>query len=130
MRRVTTSKQTLSTGNQARMKDIAALLDKDINTLVQEADQIRDLLELIDQDIPSAFKASLESVAHLDDYFTMVRKASKNISSKATLQNDRSLKKQEAKELNSQIQNAKHSMSTLDLELKARRRKSLGWKLN
>ena len=85
-------------GNQARLKDIAALLDKDINTLVKEADQIRDLLELIDQDIPSALKASLESVAHLDDYFAMVRKASKNISSKATLQNDRSLKKQVAKE--------------------------------
>jgi hypothetical protein len=72
-------------GNQAWLKDIAALLDKDMNTQVQEADQIRDLLKLIDQDIPSIFKASLESAAHLDDYFTMVSKATKNISSRATL---------------------------------------------
>jgi hypothetical protein len=93
-------------GNQARLKDIAALLDKDIKTLVQEADQIRDLLELIDQDIPPTFKASLDSAAQLDNYFAMVRKASKNISSRATLQNDRSLKNQEAKELHSQIQKA------------------------
>jgi hypothetical protein len=67
------------------LKDISSLLDKDINTLVQEVDQIRDLLELIVQGIPSALKASLEFAAHLDDYFAMVGKASKNISSRATM---------------------------------------------
>jgi hypothetical protein len=100
-------------GNQARLKDIAVLLNKDINNLVQEADQISDLLELIDQDIPLVVKASLESAAHLDDYFAMVRKANKNISSRATLQNNMSLKKQEAKELHSQIQNALQEMCHL-----------------
>jgi chromosome segregation ATPase len=119
-----TSKQTLLVENQARLKDIAVLLNKDNNTLVQEADQIRDLLQLIDQDIPSILKASLESTTHLDDYFAMVRKVSKNISSRTTLQNDRTLKKQEAKELHSQIQNAKHSLSTLDPELKSMEEKS------
>ena len=33
------------------------LLNKDTISLVQDADQIKDLLELIDQDIPSALKA-------------------------------------------------------------------------
>jgi len=80
-----TSKQTLLMGNQARLKDIAVLLNKDISTLVQEAHQIRYLLELIDQGIPSILKASLESAARLDDYFAIVRKANKNISSRATL---------------------------------------------
>ena len=48
------------------------LLNKDTISLVQDADQIKDLLELIDQDIPSALKTPLESVAHLDDHFAMV----------------------------------------------------------
>lgn len=74
-------------GNQAWLKDIAALLDRDINILVQEDDQIRDLLELIDQDIPPAIKAPLESIAQLDNHFAMVRRASKNISSTAILHN-------------------------------------------
>ena len=95
------------------------LLNKDTISLVQDADQIRDLLELIDEDIPSALKAPLESAAHLDDYFAMVRRATKNISSRAALQKDRSLKKLEIKDLHSHIQTTRNSLTTLEPELKA-----------
>ena len=98
-----TSHQTLSLENQARLKEVIILLNKDTISLVQDADQIKDLLELIDQDIPSALKAPLESAAHLDDHFAMVRRATKNISSRTALQKDRSLKKLEIKDLHSHI---------------------------
>ena len=95
------------------------LLNKDTISLVQDADQIKDLLELIDQDIPSALKAPLESAAHLDDHFAMVRRAIKNTSSRTALQKDRSLKKLEIKDLHSHIQTMRNSLATLEPELKA-----------
>ena len=95
------------------------LLNKDTISLVQDADQIKDLLELIDQDIPSALKTPLESAAHLDDHFAMVRRATKNISSRAALQKDRSLKKLKIKDLHSHIQTTRNSLTTLEPELKA-----------
>ena len=107
----------MSAENQTRLKDIALLLNKDINTLVQDADQIRDLIELIDQDIPPSLKSSLESAAHLDDYFASVKRASRNLASRSTLQAERNMKKQQAKDLHSQIQSARQSLATLEPEL-------------
>ena len=95
------------------------LLNKDTISLVQDADQIKDLLELIDQDIPSALKAPLESAAHLDDHFAMVKRATKNASSRAALQKDRSLKKLEIKDLHSHIQTTRNSLATLEPELRS-----------
>ncbi|XP_066384768.1 uncharacterized protein [Miscanthus floridulus] len=74
-----TSHQTLSLENQAQLKEVIILLNKDTISLVQDADQIKDLLELIDQDIPSALKAPLESAAHLDDHFAMAKGDMNNI---------------------------------------------------
>jgi chromosome segregation ATPase len=112
------SQQQLSAENQARLRDIILLLNKDITTLVQDADQIRDIIELIDQEVPPNLRASLESIAHLDDHFATVKRASKSITVRATLQNDKLVKEQHVKELHSEIQSAKHSLETLEPELK------------
>ena len=109
----------MSLENQARLKEVIILLNKDTISLVQDADQIKDLLELIDQDIPSALKAPLESAAHLDDHFAMVKRATKNASSRAALQKDRSLKKLEIKDLHSHIQTTRNSLATLEPELRS-----------
>ena len=109
----------MSLENQARLKEVIILLNKDTISLVQDADQIKDLLELIDQDIPSALKAPLESAAHLDDHFAMVKRATKNTSSRAALQKDRSLKKLEIKDLHSHIQTTRNSLATLEPELRS-----------
>lgn len=114
-----TSQQTFSADNQARLEELASLLSKDISILVQDADQIRDLLDLIDQDIPADSRTVLSSAAQLDDFFASVRRANKNIASRSSLQNSRESKKKEIKDLRTHLQTAKNSLSMLEPELQA-----------
>jgi chromosome segregation ATPase len=90
-----------------------------VNTLIQDVDQIRDLTELIDQEIPSDLKAVLESAAHIDDHFAAIKRANRNIAARSALLGDRAVKKQKAKDLHSHIQTAKNSLAILQPELKA-----------
>jgi hypothetical protein len=57
------SSQALSEKNQAKLKGILSLLQRDIQDQVRDADLLREALELIDQDLPADIKASLEPVS-------------------------------------------------------------------
>jgi hypothetical protein len=59
----TSSSQALSEKNQAKLKGILSLLQRDIQDQVRDADLLREALELIDQDLPADIKASLEPVS-------------------------------------------------------------------
>lgn len=113
----------MSAENQEQLKEITSLLSKDIITSVHDADQIRDIIELIDQEIPPTLKASLESVSNLNDYFATVRRASKNIASGAALQHDALEKEKQVQELHSQIQSAEDSLASLTPELEVMEKK-------
>jgi Ca2+-binding EF-hand superfamily protein len=54
------SSQALSEENQATLKEIFSLLQRDVQDQVKDADLLREALELIDQDLPADIKASLE----------------------------------------------------------------------
>jgi hypothetical protein len=69
----TSSSQALSEENQANLKDIFSLLQRDVQDQVRDADLVREALELIDQDLPAHIKASLEPVSQLDNHFAAVK---------------------------------------------------------
>jgi hypothetical protein len=48
------SRQSLSEENQAKLKEILSLLQKDVQDQVKDADLLREALSLIDQDLPAA----------------------------------------------------------------------------
>jgi hypothetical protein len=75
------SYQALSEKNQAKLREILSLLQKDIQDQVKDADLLREVLALIDQDLLADIKASLEPVSKLDDHFVAVKQALKNLSS-------------------------------------------------
>jgi hypothetical protein len=50
----TSSSQSLSEENQAKLKEILSLLQKDVQDQVKDADLLREALSLIDQDLPAA----------------------------------------------------------------------------
>jgi len=104
----------LSDENQIRLKKILSLLDRDVNIVIQDVDQIRDLIELIDQKIPTDLRALLKFCEHS----SAIKRVNRNISARSALLSDRALKKQKAKDLHSQIQTAKTSLATLQPELK------------
>jgi hypothetical protein len=56
------SSQALSKENQAKLKEILSLLQRDVQDQIRDADLLRESLELIDQDLPADIKASLEHV--------------------------------------------------------------------
>jgi hypothetical protein len=56
------SSQALSEENQAKLKDIFSLLQRDVQDQLKDADLLREALELIDQDLLTDIKASLEHV--------------------------------------------------------------------
>jgi hypothetical protein len=72
------SSQTLLEENQAKLKEILSLLQRDVQDQVKDADLLREALALIDQDLPSDIKTSLEPVSKLDDHFVAVKQALKN----------------------------------------------------
>jgi Ca2+-binding EF-hand superfamily protein len=67
------SSQALPEENQAKLKEIFSLLQRDVQDQVKDADLLREALELIDQDLPADIKASLEPISKLDDHFVAVK---------------------------------------------------------
>jgi chromosome segregation ATPase len=114
------SSQALSEENQAKLKGIFSLLQRDIQDQVRDADLLREALELIDQDLPTDIKVSLEPVSQLDNHFAAVKQALKNQSSQPALEQKTATAKQSMKDLHAQIQNNKELLAKLQsaLELK------------
>jgi PAS domain-containing protein len=61
--------QALSDENQAKLKGILSLLQRDVLDQVRDADLLREALEFIDQNLPAYIKASLEPISQLDNHF-------------------------------------------------------------
>jgi chromosome segregation ATPase len=121
------SSQASSKENQAKLKKILSLLQRDVQDQVKYADLLREALELIDQDLPADIKASLEPVSKLDDHIVAVKQALKNISSQPALEQKKAANKQSMKDLHIQMQNHKELLTELqpELELKKVRKAEL-----
>jgi chromosome segregation ATPase len=121
------SSQALSEENQAELKEILSLLQRDVQDQVRDADLLREVLEFIDQDLPADIKASLEPISQLDNHFAAVKHALKNQSSQPALEQRRAMAKQSVKDLHAQIQNNKELLAKLQpaLELKKTRKAAL-----
>jgi chromosome segregation ATPase len=121
------SSQALSKENQAKLKKILSLLQRDVQDQVKDADLLREALELIDQDLPADIKASLEPVSKMDDHFVAVKQALKNLSSQPALEQKKAANKQSMKDLHIQMQNHKELLTKLqpELELKKVRKAEL-----
>jgi chromosome segregation ATPase len=121
------SSQTLSEENQAKLKEILSLLQRDVQDQVKDADLLREALALIDQDLPANIKASLEPISKLDDHFIAVKQALKNLSSQPALEQQQVANKQSMKDLHIQMQNHKELLTKLqpELELKKARKVEL-----
>jgi chromosome segregation ATPase len=119
--------QALSEENQAKLKEIFSLLQRDVQDQVKDADLLREALELIDQDLPADMKASLDPVSKLDDHFVAVKQALKNLSSQPALEQKKAANKQSMKDLHIQMQNHKELLTKLqpELELKKVRKAQL-----
>jgi chromosome segregation ATPase len=121
------SSQALSEENQAKLKEIFSLLQRDVQDQVKDADLLREAIELIDQDLPADIKASLEPVSKLDDHFVAAKQALKNLSSQPALEQRKSANKQSVKDLYVQMQNHKELLTKLQpaLELKKAKKAAL-----
>jgi chromosome segregation ATPase len=121
------SSQTLSEENQAKLKEILSLLQRDVQDQVKDAELLREEIEFIDQDLPADIKASLEPISQLDNHFAAVKQALKNISSQLALEQRRATDKQSVKDLHAQIQDNKELLANLQpaLELKKTRKAAL-----
>jgi hypothetical protein len=97
------SSQALSEENQAKLKDIFSLLQRDVQDQVKDADILREALELIDQDLPADIKTFLEHVSKLNDHFVAVKQALNNLSSQPALEQKQAAKKQSMKDLHIQM---------------------------
>jgi chromosome segregation ATPase len=115
------SSQALSEKNQAKLKEILFLQQKDIQDQVKDADLLREALAFIDQDLPADIKASLEPVSKLDDHFGAVKQALKNLSSQSVLEQEQAANKQSMKDLHTQMQNHKELLAKLQPELELKR---------
>jgi chromosome segregation ATPase len=121
------SSQALSEENQAKLKEILSLLQRDIQDQVRDADLLGEALESINQDLPADIKASLEPISQLDNHFAAVKRALKNQSSRPALEQKRATAKQFVKDLHAQTQNNKDLLAELQpaLELKKTRKAAL-----
>jgi chromosome segregation ATPase len=121
------SSQALSEENQAKLKEIFSLLQRDVQDQVKDADLLKEAHELIDQDLPAYIKASLEPISKLDDHFIEVKQALKNLSSQPALEQKKAANKQSVKDLHIQMQNHKELLTKLlpELELKKARKAAL-----
>jgi chromosome segregation ATPase len=117
------SSQALSEKNQAKLKEILSLLQKDVQDQVKDADLLREALALIDQDLPADIKASLEPVSKLDDHFVALKRALKNLSSQSALEQEQAANKQFMKDLHTQMQNHKELLTKLQPELELKKAK-------
>jgi chromosome segregation ATPase len=121
------SSQALSEENQAKLKEILSLLQRNIQDQVRDADILGEALESINQDLPADIKASLEPISQLDNHFAAVKRALKNQSSRPALEQKRATAKQVVKDLHAQTQNNKDLLAELQpaLELKKTRKAAL-----
>jgi predicted house-cleaning noncanonical NTP pyrophosphatase (MazG superfamily) len=112
------SSQVLSEENQAKLREILSLLQRDL---------LEEVLESINQELPDDIKASLELISQLDNHFAAVRRALKNQSSRPILELKRAKAKQFVKESQAQIQSNKELLAELQpaLELKIARKAAL-----
>jgi hypothetical protein len=107
------SSQALSDENQAKLKEILSLLQRDFLDHVRDADLLRETLEFIDQDLPADIKASMEPISQLDNHFVAVKQALKNLSSQLALEQRKAATKQSVKDLHAQMQNHKELLTKL-----------------
>jgi chromosome segregation ATPase len=117
------SSQALLEENQAKLKEILSLLQRDVQDQVKDVDLLREALALIDQDLPANMKASLEPVSKLDDHFVVVKQALKNLSSQLALEQRQVANKQSMKDLHAQMQNHKELLTKLQIELELKKAK-------
>jgi Ca2+-binding EF-hand superfamily protein len=112
--------QALSEENQAKLKKVFSLLQRDIQDQVRDVDHLEEVLESIDQELPNNIKASLEPISHLDNHYAALRRALKNQSSRPVLEQKRAKVKKFVKESQAQIQSNKELLTELQpaLELK------------
>jgi predicted RNase H-like nuclease (RuvC/YqgF family) len=80
------SSQALSEENQAKLREILSLLQRDIQEQVRDVDLLEEVLESINQELRDDIKASVEPISQLDNHFAAVRKALKNQSSRPVLE--------------------------------------------
>jgi chromosome segregation ATPase len=121
------SDQALSEENQARLREVFSLLQRDAQDQVRDVDRLDEILESIDQELPDNIKASLELISHLDDHYASVRRALRIQSSRPALEQKRAEVKQFVKESQAQIQSNKELLTKLQpaLELKITRKAAL-----
>jgi chromosome segregation ATPase len=108
-------------GNQAKLKEILSLLQRDVQDQVKDAGLMREALEFIDQYLPADIKASLEPVSQLDNHFAAVKQALKNLSSQPALEQRRATVKQSVKDLHAQLQNNKELLANIQPALKLKK---------
>jgi Ca2+-binding EF-hand superfamily protein len=82
------SSQALSEENQAKLREIFSLLQRDIQDQVRDVDVLEEILESITQELPNDIKTSLEPISQLDNHFATVRRALKNQSSRPILEQE------------------------------------------
>jgi chromosome segregation ATPase len=118
---------TLSEENQAKLREILSLLQRDIQDQVRDVDLLEEVLESVNQELLDDIKASLESISQLDNHFAAVRRALKNQSSQPVLEQKRAKAKQFVKESQAQIQSNKELLVELQpaLEFKIARKAAL-----
>jgi chromosome segregation ATPase len=121
------SHQALSEENQAKLKEVFSLLQRDIQDQVRDVDRLEEILESIDQELPNNIKALLEPISHLDNHYAAVTRALKNQSSRPVLQQKRAKVKQFVEESQAQIQRNKELIAELPpaLEVKIARKAAL-----
>jgi chromosome segregation ATPase len=121
------SHQALSKENQAKLKEVFSLLQRDIQDQVRDVDRQEEILESIDQELPSNIKIILEPISHLDNHYAAVRRALKNQSSRPVLEQKIAKVKQFVEESQAQIQRNKELIAELPpaLEVKIARKDAL-----
>jgi chromosome segregation ATPase len=121
------SNQALSEENQAKLREILSLLQRDIQDQVRNVDLLEEVLKSITQELPDDIKTSREPISQLDNHFAVVRRALKNKSSRPALEQKRAKAKQFVKESQAQIQSNKELLAELQpaLELKIARKAAL-----
>jgi chromosome segregation ATPase len=121
------SSQALSEENQATLKEILSLLQRDFQDQVRDVDLLEEVLESITQELPDDIKASLEPISQLDNHFAAVRRALNNQSSRPALEEKRAKAKQFVKESQARIQSNKELLVELlpALEMKIARKAAM-----
>jgi chromosome segregation ATPase len=121
------SRQVLSEENQAKLKEILSLLQRDIQDQVRDVDLLEEVLESINQELPNDIKASLEPISQLDNHFAAMRRALKNQSFRPILEQNKIKAKQFVKDSQAQMQNNKELLAELQpaLDLKIVRKAAL-----